>query len=196
MIHYLNGILSEINPAYAVIDCNGVGYFVNISLNTYTQLQNSENQKVKLLTYFIVKEDAQTLYGFFEEKERNLFKLLLTVSGVGANTARIILSSLNTAEIKNAIISSDATRLQKIKGIGLKTAQRIIVDLHDKVDKDEDFSENISNSHNTIKQESLSALMQLGFARMNVEKVLDKISQGSNNISSVEDMIRLALKYL
>lgn len=194
MIHYLNGIITEINPAYVVVECNGLGYFVNISLFTFEKIQTKK--QVKLLTHFIVREDAHSLYGFAEESERQMFKLLLAVSGVGANTARMILSSMNPAEIFETINANEASRLQKIKGIGLKTAQRIIIDLRDKVGKELDLTENSSSSHNTIKQEALSALVQLGFSRVAAEKVLSRIMQESSTITSVEEMIRLALKYL
>lgn len=194
MIHYLNGTITEINPAYVVVECNGLGYFVNISLFTFEKIQSKK--QVKLLTHFIVREDAHSLYGFAEESERQMFKLLLAVSGVGANTARMILSSMSPAEIFETINANEANRLQKIKGIGLKTAQRIIIDLRDKVGKELDLTENTSSSHNTIKQEALSALVQLGFSRVAAEKVLNRIMQESSSISSVEEMIRLALKYL
>lgn len=194
MIHYLNGKLTDINPAYAVVECNGVGYMVNISLNTFGKIQGQK--EIKLLTHFIVREDGQFLYGFADESERQMFKLLLSVSGVGANTARMILSAMNPSEVYEAITSNDSNRLKSVKGIGLKTAQRIIVDLRDKVGKEVDLSENISDPHNTIKQEALSALVQLGFSRMAADKVLIRISTESGSISTVEEMIRLALKYL
>jgi Holliday junction DNA helicase RuvA len=194
MIHYLNGKLTEINPAYVVVECNGVGYLVNISLHTFGKIQSLK--EAKLLTHFIVRDDGQFLYGFAEDSERQMFKLLLGVSGVGANTARMILSAMNPSEVYETITSNDANRLKSVKGIGLKTAQRIIVDLRDKVDKNIDLSENISDPHNTIKQEALSALVQLGFSRMAADKVLNRISTESGSISSVEEMIRLALKYL
>ncbi len=194
MIHYLSGKLTEINPAYAIVECNGVGYMVNISLHTFGKIQGQK--EMKLLTHFIVREDGQFLYGFADESERQMFKLLLGVSGVGANTARMILSAMNPGEVYEAITSNDSNRLKSVKGIGLKTAQRIIVDLRDKVGKEVDLSENISDPHNTIKQEALSALVQLGFARMAADKVLNRIIKEFGSISTVEEMIRLALKYL
>jgi len=194
MIHYLNGKLTEINPAYTVVECNGVGYMVNISLHTFGKIQGQT--EIKLLTHFIVREDGQFLYGFVDESERQMFKHLLSVSGVGANTARMILSSMNPAEVFEAITSNDSNRLKSVKGIGLKTAQRIIVDLRDKVGKEVDLTENISDPYNTIKQEALSALVQLGFSRIAADKVLTRIIKESGSISTVEEMIRLALKYL
>lgn len=167
---------------------------VNISLHTFGKIQSLK--EAKLLTHFIVRDDGHFLYGFAEDSERQMFKLLLGVSGVGANTARMILSAMNPAEVYEAITSNDSNRLKSVKGIGLKTAQRIIVDLRDKVDKNIDLSENISDPHNTIKQEALSALVQLGFSRMAADKVLTRISTESGSISSVEEMIRRALKYL
>lgn len=194
MIHYLNGKLTEINPAYTVVECNGVGYLVNISLNTFAKIQGKS--EMKLLTHLIVREDGQFLYGFADESERRMFIQLISVSGVGANTARMILSAMSPEEVYEAIISNDSNRLKSVKGIGLKTAQRIIVDLRDKVGKEVDISENISDPHNTIKQEALSALIQLGFSRMAADKVLMRITKEHGSISTVEEMIRLALKYL
>ncbi len=194
MIHFLNGRLAEINPTYAVIECNGVGYYISISLHTYEKIQKSEH--VQLLTHYIVREDGHFLFGFATEEERVVFRLLLAVSGVGANTARMLLSAMAPGEVVEAITSGNTSRLQKVKGIGLKTAERIIVDLRDKIDRGNAFTGNISSQHNTIRQETLSALIQLGFARQNAEKAVEKVIQQSSEINTVEEMIRQALKYL
>ncbi|PKP04766.1 MAG: Holliday junction branch migration protein RuvA [Bacteroidetes bacterium HGW-Bacteroidetes-6] len=194
MIHYLNGKITEINPTYAVVECSGVGYFVSISLNTYEKIQKQE--QVKLLTHYIVREDGHFLFGFASEDERFIFRLLLGVSGVGANTARMLLSAMSPGEVVEAITTGNTGRLQKVKGIGLKTAERVIVDLRDKIDKGSVVSGNVSPLHNTIKQETLSALTQLGFARQTAEKAIDKVIQQSGDIETVEDMIRQALKFL
>lgn len=193
MIHFLNGKIAEINPTYVVIESSGVGYFVSISLHTYGKIQSLDN--VKLLTHHIFREDGQFLFGFFTEEERVVFRLLLGVSGVGANTARMLLSSMTPGEVVESITSGNATNLQKVKGIGLKTAERIIVDLRGKIDRGSYVSENFSPRHNTIKQETLSALVQLGFSRQAAEKAVDRAIQ-SGEVTSVEDVIRLALKYL
>lgn len=194
MIHFLNGKIAEINPTDVVIECGGVGYFVSISLNTYEKIQRQES--VKLLTHYIVREDGHFLYGFATEDERVVFRLLLGVSGVGANTARMLLSSMTPGEVVEAITSGNTMRLQKVKGIGLKTAERIIVDLRDKIDKGSYVSGNISSMHNTIKQETLSALTQLGFARQAAEKAIERVTQQPDEVKTVEDMIRAALKHL
>jgi Holliday junction DNA helicase RuvA len=194
MIHYLNGKITEINPTYAVVECSGVGYFVSISLNTYEKIQKQE--QVKLLTHYIVREDGHFLFGFATEDERFIFRLLLSVSGVGANTARMLLSAMTPGEVVEAISSGNTGRLQQVKGIGLKTAERVIVDLRDKIDKGSVVSGNISPVHNTIRQETLLALTQLGFARQTAEKAIEKVIQQAGDIETVEDMIRRALKFL
>jgi len=193
MIHFLKGRIAEINPTYAVVECNGIGYFVSISLNTFTKIQNQEN--VQLLTHHIFREDGQFLFGFFSEDERFVFRLLLGVSGVGANTARMLLSALTPSEVVEAVSNGNVALLQKVKGIGQKTAERIIVDLRGKIDKGSVVSENIFPQHNTIRQEALSALIQLGFSKQAAEKAVDKVIQ-SGEMTAVEDVIRLALKYL
>ncbi len=193
MIHFLQGKVAEINPAYVVVECNGIGYFVSISLNTYEKIQGQEN--IKILTHHIFREDGQFLFGFHSEEERMVFRLLLGVSGVGANTARVILSAMNPAGVVEAVSSNNVAILQKVKGIGQKTAERIIVDLRGKIDKGVYISENVSPQHNTIRQEALSALSQLGFARQAAEKAVDHALK-SGDLTSVEDVIRLALKYL
>lgn len=196
MIAHLEGKLSEKTPTYVVIDCNGVGYLVNISLHTFSNLPSTE--KIKLYTLLIVREDAHVLYGFVSDSERTLFQKLITVNGVGANTARMILSSLNPDEIQNAIISGNVSLLKSIKGIGEKTAQRIVIDLKDKVGKSEGVSNTIISlvQHNKEKEEALQALVTLGFAKNAGEKALEKVIKSSGNTISVEQLIREALKNL
>jgi holliday junction DNA helicase RuvA len=193
MITHLQGKLVEKNPTDVVIDCNGVGYLVNISLHTYSLLPTTEN--IRLFTFLQVKEDAHTLYGFVEKQERELFKLLLSVSGIGANIARTMLSSLAPTQIIQAIASNDVVTIQGIKGIGTKTAQRVILDLKDKVLKVYSLDDVSSAPYNTNKDEALSALEVLGFNRKNAEKVMDKIIKEAPN-ASVEDLIKQALKNL
>ena len=193
MIAHLQGKLVEKNPTDVVIDCNGVGYLVNISLHTYSLLPTTEN--IRLFTFLQVKEDAHTLYGFVEKQERELFKLLISVSGIGANIARTMLSSLAPTQIIQAIASNDVVTIQGIKGIGAKTAQRVILDLKDKVLKVYSLDDVSSAPYNTNKDEALSALEVLGFNRKNAEKVMDKIIKDSPN-ASVEDLIKQALKNL
>lgn len=193
MITHLQGKLVEKNPTDVVIDCNGVGYLVNISLHTYSLLPTTEN--IRLFTFLQVKEDAHTLYGFVEKQERELFKLLISVSGIGANIARTMLSSLAPTQIIQAIASNDVVTIQGIKGIGAKTAQRVILDLKDKVLKVYSLDDVSSAPYNTNKDEALSALEVLGFNRKNAEKVMDKIIKEAPN-ASVEDLIKQALKNL
>jgi Holliday junction DNA helicase RuvA len=193
MISHIHGRLVEKNPTFVVIDCNGVGYHLNISLNTYGKIGEDEN--CKLYTQFIVREDAQLLYGFHDKAERQLFQLLISVSGVGAATALMVLSSANAFEIQEAIINGDVAWFKSVKGIGPKSAQRIIIDLKDKVALDSS-SENISMSlDNTIKQEALSALVMLGFNKNQAEKSINKILR-NNPEAGIEDLIKIALKGL
>jgi Holliday junction DNA helicase RuvA len=193
MITHLQGKLVEKNPTDVVIDCNGVGYLVNISLHTYSLLPTTEN--IRLFTFLQVKEDAHTLYGFVEKQERELFKLLLSVSGIGASIARTMLSSLAPTQIIQAIASNDVATVQGIKGIGAKTAQRVILDLKDKVLKVYNLDDVSLTAYNTNKEEALSALEVLGFNRKNAEKVIEKIIKEVPN-ASVEDLIKQALKNL
>ena len=176
-----------------VIDCNGVGYHMNISLHTFSLLPEGEN--LKLFTFLQVKEDSHTLFGFVEKQERELFKLLISVSGIGANIARTMLSSLAPQQIIQAIASNDVGTVQSIKGIGAKTAQRVILDLKDKVLKVYNLDEVSVIESNTNKEEALSALEVLGFARKSAEKVIEKINRDSPN-ATVEDLIKQALKSL
>lgn len=193
MITHIKGKLVEKTPTEVVIDCNGVGYHINISLHTFSLIPDGEN--LKLFTFLQVKEDSHSLYGFVEKQERELFKLLLSVSGIGANIARTMLSSLAPQQIIHAIASSDVATMQSMKGIGGKTAQRIILDLKEKVLKVYNLDEVSVLGNNTNKDEALSALEVLGFARKTAEKVMDKIIREVPD-SSVENLIKLALKNL
>ena len=193
MITKITGRLVEKSPTELVIDCNGIGYLVNISLNTYSMIRDDEN--ISLFTYLQVKEDSHTLFGFCDKQERNLFKKLISVSGIGASTARTMLSSLSPEEIQNAIISENVSTIQSIKGIGLKTAQRLIIDLKDKVGLVSEKNEISSNIYNTNQDEALSALEVLGYPRRQVEKLVDNIIQ-SYPESSVEELIKQALNKL
>lgn len=194
MFAYLNGIVSELNPTIVVIECAGVGYQVHISLQTYGILKVGE--QVKLLVHQIVREDAHLLFGFSNEEERRVFRYLISVNGVGANTALLILSSMSISELISGIAQGDENLLKRIKGIGAKTAQRLIVELKDKVLKEPSAFEKVGSSYNTTRQEALSALVVLGFSKPNAEKALDKIIQRSGNHQRVEDLIREALKIL
>ena len=194
MITQLQGKLVEKNPTHVVIDCHGVGYFVNISLNTYSALP--EGEAIKLYTYLQIKEDAHTLYGFLTKAEREVFVLLLSVSGVGASTARTMLSSLTAAHVRSAIINGDVATIQAVKGIGAKTAQRVVLDLKDKMLKLQDFEEVHFNTLNTNKEEALAALEVLGFVRKQAEKVVDTIVKSNSEELSVEEIIKQALKCL
>ncbi|MDA9066611.1 Holliday junction branch migration protein RuvA [Flavobacteriales bacterium] len=193
MITYVSGKLVEKNPSYVVIETGGIGYFIHISLQTYSQLGNNEN--CKLFTYFSVKEDSQTLYGFKDTTERELFKQLISVSGVGTNTARMMLSSMTSSELVSSIASSNVTSITSIKGIGAKTAQRIILDLKDKILKTTDAdSNNSALINNTIKNEALSALVVLGFDKKAAEKAIDTILLKEPSITDLEVLIKKSLK--
>jgi holliday junction DNA helicase RuvA len=193
MIAHLHGKLVEKTPTQVVIDCGGVGYHVNISLHTYSLLPNTDF--IKLFTHLQIKEDAHTLFGFVEKSEREIFKLLLSVSGIGANIARTMLSSLDPKQITNAIASGDVVTIQSIKGIGSKTAQRVILDLKEKVLKLYDIDEVSMSQSNTNRDEALSALEVLGFVRKASERVVEKIVKDAPD-SSVEYIIKQALKNL
>ena len=193
MITHLNGKLVEKNPSYLIIEAGGVGYFVNISLQTYSQLGNEEN--CKIFTYLSVKEDSHTLYGFAESQERELFKQLISVSGVGTNTARMMLSSMTSSELVSSIASSKITSITSIKGIGAKTAQRIVLDLKDKILKAGNNTDNNSAMmNNTIKNEALSALVVLGFDKKMAEKVINQITHAEPQITDVQELIKKSLK--
>lgn len=193
MITHLEGKLVEKNPTDVVIDCNGVGYFINISLHTFSQIPDNEN--LKLYTYLQVREDSQSLYGFSSKTEREIFKLLISVSGIGANIARTMLSSLTPEQVKEGIAIGDVALIQSVKGIGVKTAQRVIIDLKDKVLKVYGIDELSLLPSNTHKYEALSALDVLGFQRKQSEKIIVSILK-ENPDASVEKLIKLALKNL
>ena len=193
MIAQIKGRLIEKTPTYVIIDCNGVGYQINISLNTYSKIDADE--LCLLYTHMIVREDAQLLYGFKDKSERELFRLLISVSGVGSATAMMILSSLTASEIKGAISTGDVNTLKGVKGIGAKSAQRIIIDLRDKIGKVGESDINFAVSNITIKDEALSALIMLGFAKKPAEIALNKILTVSEDMS-VEQLIKQTLKSL
>jgi len=193
MITQIKGRLVEKSPTELVIDCNGLGYLVNISLNTFSLLSDSEN--ISLYTHLPVKEDSHTLFGFYEKTERNLFRKLISVSGIGASTARTMLSSLNPEEIQRAILSENVSTIQSVKGIGLKTAQRVIIELRDKVTAINEDSKISSNFVNSKREESLSALEVLGYSRKQTTKVVDKLIGDKSEIS-VEEIIKNALNKL
>ena len=198
MIEYIKGEIAEITPALAVIDCNGIGYAINISLNTYSAIQGKTN--IKLYIHEAIREDAHVLYGFSTKQERELFLLLISVSGIGGNTARMILSALSPAELCNVISSGNDKLLKSVKGIGLKTAQRIIVDLKDKIASTgmETVSGSISSlspANSEIHDEAIAALTMLGFAQAPSQKVVSAILKEDSSLS-VENVIKLALKRL
>lgn len=194
MYSFISGTVVEKNPAYVIIDNQGIGYLINITLNTFTAI--GEQEKVRLYVHLAIREDAHTLYGFYTEQERSLFLQLITVSGVGCNTARLILSSMTVKEAAEAIATSNTRVIQGVKGIGAKTAQRIVVDLHDKIGKLEiEEGEKTSPAYNTTRDEALSALMVLGFSKANIEKILDKLMKQMDN-PAVEDLIKESLRLL
>jgi Holliday junction DNA helicase RuvA len=193
MITHLEGKLVEKNPTDVVIDCNGVGYFINISLHTFSQIPDKDH--VKLFTYLQVREDSHSLYGFSSKTEREIFKLLISVSGIGANTARTMLSSLTPEQVKEGIAGEDVALIQSVKGIGAKTAQRVIIDLKDKVLKVYGLDELSLMPNNTNKDEALSALEVLGFNKRQSEKVIDRIIKNQPD-AQVEQIIKEALKNL
>jgi holliday junction DNA helicase RuvA len=193
MIDYIKGAITQITPTFLTLECGGIGYFVNISISTFSKLEGKTEYKV--LVHEVIREDSHLLFGFADSEERDIFKLLISVSGVGANTARMMLSSLNSVEIEKAIIGSDVNVLKSVKGIGLKTAQRIIIDLKDKLGKQTGSGEIFAIADNTKREEALSALVMLGFAKSAVSKILDKIVKEEKNLT-VEDMIKRALKNL
>ncbi len=191
MYEYIQGKIVELTPTYVVVDNNGIGYMILISLNTYTALSGKEQAVVFL--HYVVREDAQLFYGFYSKNEREVFRLLLTVSGVGANTARMILSSLSPAELRDAVLSGNVTMIKSIKGVGQKTAERVIVDLKDKIGKTEANTDFLFAQSNTNREEALSALVALGFQKIVVEKLLDKLLK-ENPTMQVEEMVKKALK--
>ena len=191
MFEYLKGEITEITPSYAVVEVNGIGYFLNISLHTYSVLEGLK--EVKIYVHRIIREDTQTLYGFAEREERELFRLLLSVSGVGGSTARLMLSTLKPDEIKQAILNNDVALIKSVKGVGLKTAQRIIVDLKDKLGKSDQSIPTIEKTEQIT--EAIKALEMLGFSKKMSEKAVRKILKSDSKLK-VEDIIREALKIL
>jgi Holliday junction DNA helicase RuvA len=204
MIEYIRGELTDITPAMAVVEAAGVGYALSISLNTFTAIQNKKEVRLYVHEAIVTggRDDSYTLYGFFSKEERELYRQLITVSGVGANTARMILSSFTPAELCNAIASGDERAIKGVKGIGLKTAQRIIVDLKDKIANTDlmqqaasDAGKPVDNINKEVRNEAVSALTMLGFAASPTQKAVDKILQDSP-AATVEQVIRMALKML
>lgn len=196
MYGYLTGKITHKTPTFIYLECNGVGYHLNISLNTYALLEGKID--MKLYTHLQVREDDMSLYGFADEGERALFVLLISVSGIGTNTARIILSYMTIDEVKKAIMNEDAVTLSKTKGIGPKTAKRIILDLKEKVMKESgsDVSSSVKMVPNSMKDDALSALMSLGFPRPSVEKTIVQIIQKYPEMTQVEELIKLVLKQM
>ncbi|MBC6111009.1 Holliday junction branch migration protein RuvA [Pedobacter fastidiosus] len=194
MYAYIDGKLAFKSPAYVVVEAGGIGYHINISLNTYSNLEDSE--RCKLYTWLHVKEDGHTLYGFADEGERRLFLHLISVSGIGPNTGRMILSSITPLEIQAAIVHADLPLIQRIKGLGAKTAQRLVLELQDKLKKEGVDSLISMPLHNTVKDEALSALVMLGFAKQTAEKTIDQILKVTEGTLSVEQLIKQALKNL
>src|SRR6201989_3351147 len=194
MYAYIDGRLVFKSPAYVVIDANGVGYHINISLNTYSLLGDAE--RCKLFTWLHVKDDEHTLYGFADEGERRLFLHLISISGIGPNTGRMMLSSITPEEIQTAIVNGNVPLIQRIKGIGPKSAQRIVLELQDKLRKEGSDALTVAPANKTAKDEALSALVMLGFPRHAAEKVLDQeIARNATDLT-VEQLIKLALKSL
>ena len=193
MIDYIKGDITQITPTFLTMETVGIGYLINISLTTFSKLEG--RKEFKILIHEVIREDSHQLFGFADNEERDIFRLLISVTGVGANTARMMLSSLNPGEIEKAILGSDANLLKSVKGIGLKTAQRIIIDLKDKLGKHDGNDEIFTFADNTKREEALSALVMLGFAKNAVSKILDKIVREEKNLT-VEDLIKRALKNL
>ena len=190
MISHINGKLIEKTPTYVVIECGGVGYKLNISLQTYSAI---DTENCKLLTHLSVKEDSHTLYGFFLSDERELFRQLISVSGVGPSTARISLSTYSAEGIIHYIIAADVAAIQNVKGIGGKTAQRIIIDLKDKVGKGKETSDLLFNQDNTVREEALSALIALGFTKNIADKKLSQVLKLHQGEFTVEDLVKKSL---
>jgi len=193
MIAYLKGKLTHKEPTHVIIEVNGIGYHVHISLNTYSEIKDRED--IRLSTYLQIREDAQVLFGFSSESEKSMFQNLISVNGVGPSTALVVLSYLPTAELKSAILREDAATLQAVKGIGGKTAQRLILELKDKIKK-EGGDENASTvpAYNKMRQEALSALMTLGIAKLAAEKSVDTVLKKSGNTPTLEELVKQALK--
>ena len=193
MLESISGVVQKLTPTYAVVTTSGLGFYINISVNTCEKLR--ENTSCVLLLHEVIREDAFELYGFSDENERSMFRLLISVSGIGANTARVILSKMTPSELASAILSSDSATIQSIKGIGAKTAQRVVLELKDKVSFVEVDEKIVVGQGNTLKIESLSALVMLGYQKSAAEKVVDAIMRESVQ-HSVEDIVKIALKRL
>jgi Holliday junction DNA helicase RuvA len=193
MYEFIRGAVANLNPASVVVDAGGIGYFINISLNTYSKINGK--QEVNLLIHQVVREDAHVLYGFAEKQERDLFRNLISVSGVGASTAIMMLSSLNPDEISAAVATGNVDVLKAVKGIGAKTAQRIIIDLKDKLGKMPESGQILISPDNTLRNEALSALVMLGFAKKDADKAVSKIIKDDPE-ATVERVIKTALKRL
>ncbi|HPY82294.1 MAG: Holliday junction branch migration protein RuvA [Bacteroidales bacterium] len=193
MLEFISGTVKTLTPTYVIIETNGLGYFVNISLITCEKLKL--NTSTTMLLHEVIREDTFDLYGFLHEEERKMFRLLISVSGIGANTARVILSKLQTSELAQAIIAGDVALIQSVKGIGAKTAQRVIIDLKDKVSRDGVNTDLFVTQSNSLFDEALSALIMLGFSKKSVEKQLQKIIK-EEAVSSVEEIVKIALKRL
>ena len=194
MYEYIIGSIGQLTPTHVVVETGGIGYLVNISLQTYSKLETLS--EAKLYLHQIVREDAHLLFGFFDDDERTMFRLLLNVNGIGANTARMMLSSMSSADIGNAILHDDVNRLKAIKGIGLKTAQRIIVDLKDKITRIDVGSEVFAGKSGANREEALAALVALGFAKAPATKVLDAVIKKEGDSLTVEQLIKTSLKQL
>ena len=195
MIAYIKGKIAYLDPTFVVIDIQGLGYEIRISLNTFTKIK--DKKECQLHTYLHVKEDSHTLFGFFDLNEKNLFLSLISISGIGPNTGLMVNSSLSPSEIKNAILNDDVKTIQSVKGIGGKTAQRIIIELKDKIIKEAplgDIPTLVDKSHNTLQQEALSALTTLGIPKNTAEKSISTILKSSSNDITLEHLIKLALK--
>ena len=194
MFEYIKGKLITKNPTFVVVETEGIGYFINISLNTFSRI-NDNVDEVFLLLHQIIREDANLLYGFADENERSLFRNLISVSGIGANTARMILSAMKTEEIIEAIVDNNVKTLQSIKGIGIKTAQRIVLDLRDKLVKINVSNEIFTDKNNTIKEEALYALTLLGFPLHSAKKAIENVVENNKSLS-LEELIKQSLKLL
>ena len=194
MYDYISGHISSINPASVVIDCNGIGFHIHISLHTFTGIQGKS--QAKLFTHFHVKEDQHALYGFTEEAERTIFLHLISVSGIGPGTARMMLSSLSPHETVAAIRAGDADRLQRIKGVGPKSAQRIILELKDKVSREPSLKTIPAGADNTFREEALSALVSLGLSRINAEKAVGRAMEENPDINSADSLVKQSLRLL
>ncbi len=192
MIAYIKGDFTEISPIRVIVECNGLGYKLNISLHTYQQIQGKKAGM--LYTHFHVREDQQTLYGFATTAERNLFRMLISVSGIGTSIAMLVLSAYPPIEIQSAILNNNLSLIKSIKGIGPKTAQRLVLELSDKLRKEPSFSNSFGSQNNSLKAEALSALTILGYSRLEAEKVIQKTMQKQSDILNVEQLIKAALQ--